>query len=99
MADYADVSEVDEIERLYKNYPSATEIGYFCHVLGIEEDTIRTLEEDDAWVYYWELLAQLKERFTEERVIEEMTHWGNLTIKEAQEQLSHLENIQHRKTA
>jgi hypothetical protein len=60
MADYADVSEVDEIEKLYANYPSVSEIIGMCYDLGIEKDNIRTIDEDDAWAYYHELKALIE---------------------------------------
>jgi hypothetical protein len=60
MADYADVSEIDEIEKLYAHYPSVSDIGRMCYALGIKMDTIRTLDEADAWAYYHELEALIE---------------------------------------
>jgi hypothetical protein len=60
MADYADISEVAEIEKMYANYPSSREIIHMCRILGIEKDTIRTIKEADAWAYYHELKARVE---------------------------------------
>lgn len=67
MADYADSSEIEKIEKMYANYPSISEIRDMCYELGIQKDNLRTIEEADAWVYYHELKAMIEKREAERR--------------------------------
>ncbi|MDQ7825418.1 MAG: hypothetical protein RDV48_21635 [Candidatus Eremiobacteraeota bacterium] len=60
MADYADHSEIELIERKYASYPDSMEITGMCYDLGIKEDNLRTIKEDDAWAYYHELKAMIE---------------------------------------
>jgi hypothetical protein len=60
MADYAGISEAEEIDKLYENYPDSREMIGMCFDLGIRIDSNRTIEEDDAWTYYHELKAKVE---------------------------------------
>ncbi|MDQ7825085.1 MAG: hypothetical protein RDV48_19950 [Candidatus Eremiobacteraeota bacterium] len=62
MADYTDPTEADEIDKLYANYPSVSEIRDMCYDLGIEQNSVLTLDEDDAWAYYRKLKAMMETR-------------------------------------
>jgi len=62
MADYADVSEIDEIEKRYAGYPPIMEIIGMCFDLGVKKDNLRTIEESDAWAYYHELKAMMDQK-------------------------------------
>jgi len=60
MADYADVSEIEEIEKRYVSYPPVREIARMCCVLDVEIDNFRTIDKDDAWAYYHELKTMVE---------------------------------------
>jgi|GEM_PF-1947807 len=61
MADYADPIEIDEIEKIYANFPPVSEIVDMCIALGIKRDYARTRNDlDDVWAYYHELEAMME---------------------------------------
>jgi hypothetical protein len=62
MADYADVSEIDDIEKSYVNYPQINEIATLCCALDVKIDNKRTIEESDAWAYYYELKSMVEQQ-------------------------------------
>jgi hypothetical protein len=62
MADYADVSEIEEIQKRYANYPPIRDISGMCREVGVEIDGFRTIEEADAWAYYHELKAMVDQQ-------------------------------------
>jgi hypothetical protein len=60
MADYADVSEVDDIDKIYAGYPDVGEIIKLCMLLDIEKENFLLMEKDDAWAYYHKLKARVE---------------------------------------
>ncbi|MHC9542246.1 MAG: hypothetical protein AB9903_22275 [Vulcanimicrobiota bacterium] len=61
MADYADPSEIDEIEKMYADFPPVNEIVDMCIALSIKRNYERTRNnQDDAWAYYHELKSMIE---------------------------------------
>ena len=80
MADFAGIEEAEEIAKMYGNYPPIRVIIGMCRLLGIEKDNFRTIEEDDAWEYFYELLSQIAETMTREQLYESFADyfmWDN----------------------
>ncbi len=96
MADYADVSEIEEIQKLYANYPSAKAIIRMCRTLGVEEDVLRNVREDDAWEYFYELLSMIADAMPREQLYDSLSPY--LSPGKIEEHLNYI-NQQQRKTA
>jgi hypothetical protein len=91
MADYADVSEVEEIKSRYAHYPSVGATIRICRLLGIEEDNFRTIKEDDAWAYFRELLSEVASAMPREQLYDSLASY--LSPGEIETHLRHIEQL------
>ncbi len=96
MADYADVSEVEEIKSRYAHYPSVGATIRMCRLLGMEEDNFRTIKEDDAWEYFYELLEKFASAMPREQLYNSLASY--LSPGQIEKHLNHIEQLK-RKTA
>jgi hypothetical protein len=76
--------------------PSVGGITRMCRRLGIEEDDFRTINTDDAWEYFYELLEKFAGTMSREQLYESLASY--LNPAEIEEHLNYI-TLHQRKTA
>ena len=79
----------DEEER-----PSVGAIAHMCLKSGIKKDDYRTIGNDDAWDYFYELLSKVAATRTREELYDFLGSY--LFPKEIDEYLNHLESMKRK---
>jgi len=78
------------------NRPSSGAITRMCRRLKIEEDDFRTINKEDAWEYFYELLAELSAKMARKDLYESLASY--LNSEKIDEHMEFIDQ-QHRKTA
>jgi len=79
-----------------KRYPSVGAITRMCLYLEVREDNFRTIWEDDAWEYFYELLSMTTDTLSREKLYDFFD--GYLLPGEIDSHITRLDQLK-RKTA